>query len=99
VLSRVNGPIAYPAGTSPIDYRRECLVTPLGYAGSECGWAIQMHENTQVALEYLYLPGPIQQPGLALDQPGAPAPLVFSSGGLFTAPIDTAKLEPVGAPK
>jgi len=97
-LAPVNGPIAYATGTSPIDYRLECLVTPLGGTGSECGWAIQMHEDTQVALEYLYFPDPEQQPGLALLQPDAPTPLVFTSSGWFTESIDSVKLEPVGAP-
>ncbi|MGO4582214.1 toxin VasX [Cupriavidus sp. 2TAF22] len=97
-LVPVQGPIVYAAGTSPIDYRRQCLITPLGHTGKECGWAIQMHEDTKVALKYLYLPAPVEQPGLAIDQPGAPTPLVFSSGGLFTDPIDPAKLEPVGTP-
>lgn len=97
-LTQVNGPIAYATGTSPIDYRLECLVTPLGGIGRECGWAIQMHEDTEVALEYLYFPDPEQQPGLALLQPHAPTPLVFTSSGWFTNPIDSAKLEPVGAP-
>ncbi|WP_438858182.1 toxin VasX [Achromobacter spanius] len=97
-LTQVNGPIAYVTGTSPIDYRLECLVTPLGGTGRECGWAIQMHEDTEVALEYLYFPDPEQQPGLALLQPHAPTPLVFTSSGWFTNPIDSAKLEPVGAP-
>ena len=97
-LAQVNGPIAYAPGTNPIDYHRECLVTPLGGTGRECGWAIQMHEDTEVALEYLYFPDPEQQPGLALLQPHAPTPLVFTSSGWFTDPIDSAKLEPVGAP-
>lgn len=97
-LTQVNGPIAYATGTSPIDYRLECLVTPLGGTGRECGWAIQMHEDTEVALEYLYFPDPEQQPGLALLQPHAPTPLVFTSRGWFSDPIASAKLEPVGAP-
>jgi hypothetical protein len=97
-LSRVNGPIIHSAESSPIDYRRECLVTPLGGTGKECGWSIQMHEDAKVDLEYLYFPDPEQQPGLALLQPDAPTPLVFTSGGWFTDPIDSSKLEPVGAP-
>lgn len=97
-LAQVNGPIAYAPGTNPIDYHRECLVTPLGGTGRECGWVIQMHEDTEVALEYLYFPDPDQQPGLALLHPDAPTPLVFTSSGWFTNPIDSAKLEPVGAP-
>jgi len=97
-LAQVNGPIAYAPGTNPIDYHLECLVTPLGGTGRECGWVIQMHEDTEVALEYLYFPDPDQQPGLALLQPDAPTPLVFTSSGWFTNSIDSAKLEPVGAP-
>ncbi|MNT36063.1 hypothetical protein D3C72_1721230 [compost metagenome] len=89
----------YAAGTSPIDYHRECLITSLGGTGKECGWSIQMHEDTKVALEYLYIPHPEQQPGLALPQPDAPDPLVFTSSGWLSDPIDLAKLEPVGAPK
>jgi hypothetical protein len=57
-----------------------------------------MHEDTEVALEYLYFPDPEQQPGLALLQPHAPTPLVFTSRGWFSDPIVSAKLEPVGAP-
>lgn len=98
-IARIDGPIMYAAGTSPIDYHRECLITPLGGTGKECGWSIQMHEDTKVALEYLYIPHPEQQPGLVLPQPDAPAPLVFTSSGLFSDPIDLTKLEPVGAPK
>ena len=81
VLSQVNGPIVYAAGSKPIDYRRECLITPLGSTSSECGWSIQMDEEAEVALEYLYFPDPERQPTLALRQPGAPKALVFSSEG------------------
>lgn len=98
-IARIDGPIMYAAGTSPIDYHRECLITSLGGTGKECGWSIQMHEDTKVALEYLYIPHPEQQPGLALPQPDAPDPLVFTSSGWLSDPIDLAKLEPVGAPK
>lgn len=98
-LSRVDGPIAYAPGSNPIDYRRECLVTPLGSTSSECGWSIQMVEDAEVALEYLYFPDSERQPNLALRQPDAPKALVFSSGGWFSDPIDSAKLEPVEAPK
>lgn len=58
-----------------------------------------MHEDTEVPLEYVYFPDPEQQPGLALLEPDAPAPLVFRSSGWFTDAIDSAKLEPVGAPE
>ncbi|SEI38752.1 toxin VasX [Achromobacter sp. NFACC18-2] len=98
-LSAVEGPIVHAAGSSPIDYSREYLVTPLGSTGKECGWLIQMHEHTDVSIEYLYFPDPDQMPHLALWQPGAPEPLVFTSGGWFSDPIDISKLEPVGAPK
>lgn len=98
-LARIDGPIVYATGSNPINYKVQCLVTALGHTGNECGWAIQMHEDATVALEYLYLPDPETQPELAIDQPGAPAPLVFTAGGLFRAPIDTAKLEPVREPQ
>ena len=99
VLSRVDGPIVYATGSNPIDYRREYLVTPLGSTSSECGWSIQMDEDAEVALEYLYFPDPERQPTLALRQPDAPIALVFSSGGWFSDPADLAKLDPVEAPK
>ncbi|KUY92256.1 hypothetical protein WS48_25440 [Burkholderia sp. RF7-non_BP1] len=97
-MARVDGPIVYASG-NPINYNVQCLVTALGDTGNECGWAIQMHQDATVALEYLYLPDPETQPGLAIDQPGAPTPLVFTSGGLFRAPIDNTKLEPVKEPQ
>ncbi|MEK2606017.1 toxin VasX [Burkholderia arboris] len=99
LLTRIDGPIMHPMGSNPINYKAQCLVTALGHTGSECGWAIQMHEDSVVALEYLYRPAPETQPGLVIDQAGAPAPLVFTSSGVFRGPIDPAKLEPVRAPK
>ncbi|CAB3903243.1 hypothetical protein LMG26689_04598 [Achromobacter animicus] len=99
MLTQIDGPIAYAPASNPIDYRRECLVTPLGSTSSECGWSIQMDEDAEVALEYLYFPDPERQPNLVLRQPNAPKSLVFSSGGWFSDPIDSAKLEPVEAPK
>ncbi|WP_156441321.1 MULTISPECIES: hypothetical protein [unclassified Burkholderia] len=69
------------------------------HISNECGWTIQMHEDATVELEYLYIPDPETQPGLAIDQPGAPTPLVFTSVGLFRAPIDDSKLEPVKEPQ
>ncbi|AVJ30573.1 toxin VasX [Achromobacter spanius] len=98
-LTRVDGPIAYAPGSNPIDYRQEFLVAPLGSTGRECGWSIQMHEDAEVALEYLYFPDPERQPGLALRQPAAPTPMVFTSAGWLSDPIDPATLEPVRAPK
>ena len=80
-LSPVHGPIILARGASAIDYRRECLVTSLGSTGKECGWAIQMHKDTEVELQYLYFPAPDEQPDLILRQPGAPAPMVFTSSG------------------
>ncbi|WP_313371254.1 toxin VasX [Achromobacter animicus] len=99
MLTQIDGPIAYAPASNPIDYRRECLVTPLGSTSSECGWSIQMDEDAEVAVEYLYFPDPERQPNLVLRQPNAPKALVFSSGGWFSDPIDSAKLEPVEAPK
>ncbi|EHK68159.1 hypothetical protein KYC_01669 [Achromobacter arsenitoxydans SY8] len=98
-ITRVNGPIMHAAGINPINYDSECLVTPIGGTGKECGWSIQMHKDTKVALEYLYFPDPERQPGLALQQPDAPAALVFTSDGWFKSPIDPAKLEPVRDPR
>jgi len=57
-----------------------------------------MHEDAKVESEYLFFPDPEQQPRLALQQPDAPAPLVFSSQGWFSDQIDAAKLEPVKEP-
>jgi len=98
-LSPVHGPIILARGASAIDYRRECLVTSLGSTGNECGWAIQMHKDTKVALQYLYLPDPDKHPDLTLRQPDAPAPMVFTSSGWLHDSIDPTKLEPLGAPR
>lgn len=98
-LSQVVGPAIHSIGTHPVDYHRECLVTPLGSTGRECGWSISMHKDTRVLFEYLYFPDPDDQPGTALQQPDAPTPMIFSSSGWFTDSIDSTKLEPVRAPK
>lgn len=98
-LAPVEGPIAYVPGTTPVDYRHECLVTRLGARGTECGWSIQMHEDAKVELEYLYFPDPDSRPDIALRQPSAPEPLQFSSGGWLSDPISSALLEPVRRPK
>ncbi|MCP2514125.1 hypothetical protein M5J07_04185 [Achromobacter mucicolens] len=98
-LSPVHGPIILARGSSAIDYRRECLVTSLGSTGNECGWAIQMHKDTKVELQYLYFPDPDGHPDLMLRQPDAPAPMVFTSSGWFHNSINPAKLEPIGAPR
>ncbi|WP_162253548.1 hypothetical protein, partial [Achromobacter sp. Root565] len=98
-LSQVVGPAIHSIGTHPVDYHRECLVTPLGSTGRECGWSILMHKDTRVLFEYLYFPDPDDQPGTALQQPDAPTPMIFSSSGWFTDSIDSTKLEPVRAPK
>ena len=98
-LSQIIGPVVHSIGTNPVDYYRECLVTPLGSTGSECGWSILMHKDTRVLLEYLYFPDPDEQPGTALQQLDAPMPMIFSSSGWFKNSIDPAKLEPVRAPK
>ncbi|CAB3827216.1 toxin VasX [Achromobacter animicus] len=97
-LSHVDGPIAYAPGTKPVDYEVECIVSRLGGTGKECGWSILMHEDAEVALEYLYFPDPERHPTLAIRQPCAPAPLAFTSGGWFKEPIDQSKLEPVRPP-
>ena len=94
----VNKPIVYVNGHSPTNFLREYILDPLGHTGTECGWRIVMHEDAKVELEYLFFPDPEQQPAFALLQPDAPAPLVFTSGGWFSDPIDAAKLEPVREP-
>lgn len=98
-LSAVEGPIMHASGTHPIDYRRQYLITRGPTLGAERGWTISMHEDAQVAVEYLYQPNPQEQPDLALSQPGAPEPLIFTAGGWFSDPIDENKVAPVEAPK
>lgn len=67
--------------------------------GAQRSWTIRMHKDAQVAVEYLYQPNPQEQPDLALVQPSAPAPWIFTSGGWFSGPIDEKKLAPLEAPK
>lgn len=67
-------------------------------AGVERGWVITMHEDAQVELEYLYRPDVKEQPTLALQQPEAPKPLVFTSSGWFSETIDESMLAPVRKP-
>ena len=66
---------------------------------AQCTWTITLHKDAQLAVEYLYQPNPQEQSNLALTQPGAPAPLIFTAGGWFSGPIDERKLAPVEAPK
>ncbi len=98
-LAPVEGPIVYATGTQPIDYRRQYLVTRGAALGVQRGWTLSLHEDAQVAVEYLYQPNPNEQPDLALTQPDAPAPLIFTSSGWFSGPIDEKKLAPVRATK
>ncbi|MDR2327595.1 MAG: hypothetical protein LBE51_19615 [Acidovorax sp.] len=58
-----------------------------------------MHEDTQVELEYLFLPDPEHSPELVILQKDAPTPLIFTTGGFFSDPIAKEKIEPVGAPR
>lgn len=67
--------------------------------GVERGWAIAMHEDAHVSLEYLYQPDRKSMPEVALLQQGAPKPLVFTSGGLFSNPIDMDQVAPVAVPQ
>lgn len=67
--------------------------------GVESGWRIAMHEDAQVKLEYLYRPDVESRPTLALQQPDAPEPLVFTSSGWFSDSIDPTKLVPVRKPR
>ena len=68
-------------------------------SGVHHSWTITMHKDAQVAVEYLYQPNPQEQPDLALTQPEAPTPLIFTADGWFSGPIDEKKLAPVEAPK
>ena len=75
------------------------LYSPLNDdAGMERGWVISMHEDAQVELEYIYRPDVKEQPTLALQQPEAPKPLVFTSSGWLSETIDPAILAPVRKP-
>lgn len=67
-------------------------------SGVEKGWVITMHEDAKVELEYLYRPDVKEQPTLALQQPEAPKPLVFTSSGWFSETIDESLLTPVRKP-
>uniref|UniRef100_UPI00048EF860 hypothetical protein n=1 Tax=Pseudomonas cremoricolorata TaxID=157783 RepID=UPI00048EF860 len=96
-LERIDGPIVY-AGSNPLDYQQECLVTPLGFTAEECGWSIQMHEFAHVTLEYVYLPDPQHQPHLMLTPLCAPDPLIFKAGTWLVDPIESGMLQPLVGP-
>ena len=70
----------------------------VGDAGVGRGWVITMHEDAKVEFEYLYRPDVKEQPTLALQQPEAPKPLVFTSSGWFSETIDESLLTPVRKP-
>jgi hypothetical protein len=84
---------------NPVDYRRQYLISLGSTQGTERSWTISMHEDAQVTVEYLYQPDPSDQPNLALTQPGAPEPLLFTAGDWFNDPIDKNKVAPVEPPK
>ena len=98
-LTAAEGPIIHVAGRQGIDYRHHYLISRQATMGTERGWTVTMHEGAQVALEYLYQPNATEQPDLALTQPNAPAPLIFTSSGWFSDPIDEKVLAPVRAPE
>jgi hypothetical protein len=87
-------------GSFMLNLDENCFISPLtNNQGVERGWAIAMHEDAAVELEYLYQPDRLSMPEVALLQQGAPRPLVFTSGSLFSDPIDMDKVTPVEAPK
>lgn len=96
-LHRIDGPIIY-TGAYPLDYRQECLVTPLGFTAEECGWSIQMHQFAHVTLEYVYFPDPQHQPHLMLTPLCAPEPLIFKAGTWLIDPIESGMLQPLVGP-
>ncbi|CAN7716892.1 hypothetical protein [Caballeronia sp. LjRoot31] len=60
----------------------QCVVGRLSSDyGVERGWEIAMHEDAQAEVIYLYRPDPGRMPDIALEQPDAPKPLVFTREG------------------
>ncbi|MCO7596370.1 MULTISPECIES: toxin VasX [Pseudomonas] len=97
-LRQINGPIAYAPEVRFIDYRFECIVSSIVHSESLRSWSIQMHQDSQVSLEFMFMPN-IDQPDLLIFQHDAPTPLTFTSSGLLSEIIDPARLEPVRPPK
>lgn len=99
LLTPVEGPIVHATDHQGIDYRRQYLIRRESVAGTDRGWRITMHEDARVALEYLYHPNFNEQPDLAISQPNSPAPIIFTSSGWFSDPIDEKLLAPVSSPE
>ncbi|CAN7716741.1 toxin VasX [Caballeronia sp. LjRoot31] len=69
-----------PGGYLNLD--SQCVVGRLSSDyGVERGWEIAMHEDAQAEVTYLYRPDPGRMPDIALEQPDAPKPLVFTREG------------------
>ncbi|MEG1340950.1 MAG: hypothetical protein RSD81_09200 [Pseudomonas sp.] len=99
LLTLIEGPIVHASDHSGIDYHRQYLIRRESVEGTGRSWKITMHEDAKVALEYLYHPNFNEQPDLAITQPNAPAPIIFTSGGWFSDPIDNELLAPVRPPE
>ncbi|WP_250865564.1 hypothetical protein [Caballeronia sp. INSB1] len=65
----------------------------------ERGYYISMHEDARVEFSYLYRPFLLTAPDIGLEQQGTPKPLVFTSGGWFSDPIDPSKIAVVEDPQ
>jgi hypothetical protein len=99
-LIKISAEAAMATPGLTINLDTHCIIGSLTTElGVERGWHIVMHQDASVELQYLYRPDVDLQPSLAVEQPGSPEPLTFTSSGWFTETIDPAKLNPVRAPK
>ena len=95
---RVEDVLARPDGKVHLD--AECVVGQLASGVEpERGWRIVMHKDARVELEYLYRPDVTSHPTLALEQPDAPTPLVFTASDWFSPTTDVDRLATVKPPK
>lgn len=67
--------------------------------GKKYGWSIAMHKDAKVEFEYTYWPDICGNPALAIEQAGAPEPLVFTASGWVQDTIAVDKLMPIRPPK
>ncbi|MFK1566620.1 toxin VasX [Pseudomonas aeruginosa] len=99
-LSPIDPAVLKSQGSFMLNLDENYFAAPLtNNQGIERGWSIAMHEDAQVQFEYLYLPDRQSMPDVALLQQGAPKPLLFTSGSMFSSPIDAEDISPVTAPK
>ncbi|MFD4841561.1 toxin VasX [Achromobacter sp. NPDC058515] len=99
-LDRIDAASALSTPGTSVNVDTQYVIGPLtdGY-GIERSWRIGMHKDAQVELKYFYQPDPQRLPEIGLEQPGAPAALVFTSSSLFSDSIGPEKLVPVRSPK